>query len=168
MAIRPIIYLGDERLTTASTPVTDFGSEFQPLIDDAFETMYFEHGVGLAAPQLGMNFQWTVIDVTEDKSKQWCLVNPKIVSRSKVEVWMTEGCLSIPGAYAEVLRAEKIKVKAQDRFGNSFEIAAEGLLARCILHECDHLEGKLFIDYLSEPKRQRAIEQYEQWQHNQG
>jgi peptide deformylase len=162
MTIRTIIYLGDKRLTTPSKPVTDFGPELQTLVDDMFETMYAERGIGLAAPQLGINLQLVVLDVTSDKSQQWCLINPEIVWHEG-EVWMPEGCLSIPGAHAKIVRPEKIKVKALDRYGNPIEeFLADDWLARCIQHEYDHLIGRLFIDYLPKRERQREIKKYQE------
>ena len=159
MSIRPIVYLGDERLITPSKSITEVDASLQTLIEDMFETMYASNGIGLAAPQLGINLQLTVIDVTENRSQKLCFINPQIVSQHG-EVKMMEGCLSIPGPYEEVTRPESVTIKALDRTGKPFETTADGLLARCIQHEYDHLQGKLFIDYLSPLKRQRAIEKY--------
>lgn len=160
MSIRSIIFLGDERLITPSETITTFDASLQTLIDDMFETMYASHGVGLAAPQLGINLQLTVIDVTEDHSQPWCFINPEILSATG-EAKMMEGCLSIPGPYSEIVRPETITCRALDRNGNTFEKMTDGLLARCIQHECDHLQGKLFIDYLSPLQRQRAIDKFQ-------
>lgn len=159
MAIRPLVYIPDPRLRTICEPVTDFGSsELQTLIDDMIETMYHERGVGLAANQIGICKQITVIDVSDDKDQVMCLVNPKILEISDIEE-MQEGCLSVPGAYAVVKRGTRAKVGAQDRQGNYFEIVGEGLLAECLQHEIDHLNGKLYIDLLSPYKRERAKQQ---------
>lgn len=147
-------------LRAPNTPITQFGDELQILIEDMFETMYTAKGIGLAAPQIGINQQLAVIDVTSDRSETWCLINPEIIWREG-EALLEEGCLSIPGAQASVPRALKVKVKALDRTGKPYEIEADGLLAHCIQHELDHLNGKLFIDYLSPLKKQRARQQFQ-------
>lgn len=152
MAIRKIIYLPDPRLRQVSKEVTTFDNSLQTLIDDMFDTMYEANGVGLAAPQIGINLRLSVIDVVGDRSQQIVIANPEIIE-SHGEVEYQEGCLSVPGAYDTVTRAGSVKVRAQDRHGNPFEMAAEGLLAECFQHEIDHLNGKLFIDLLSPLKR---------------
>ncbi len=155
MAIRKIIYLPDSRLRLVSKPITEFNDALQTLIDDMFETMYHAKGVGLAAPQIGINLRLSVVDVTSDKSQQLVLVNPQI-THAEGEVPYEEGCLSVPGAYDTVLRAEKVTLKAQDRHGDYFEMTTTGLLGECFQHEIDHLNGKLFVDLLSPLKRAMA------------
>lgn len=155
MAIRKILYLPDERLRRVAKPVEAFDDNLQTLIDDMFETMYHAKGVGLAAPQIGVSLRLSVLDVTGEKKDQIVIINPEIVS-SEGEKEFEEGCLSVPGAYDTVIRAEKVTVKAVDRFGKPFEISGEGLLGECLQHEIDHLNGKLFIDLLSPLKRVMA------------
>ena len=130
------------------------------LIDDMFETMYDAPGIGLAAIQVNDPRRVIVIDTSEDRSDPLALVNPEIVDRQGEEQ-MDEGCLSVPGVYETVKRAEKIRVRALDRDGGPFEMDADGLLAVCIQHEIDHLDGKLFVDYLSNLKRQRIRKKLE-------
>lgn len=155
MAIRKILYLPDERLRKVAKPVETFDDQLQVLIEDMFDTMYDARGVGLAAPQIGVSLRLSVIDVTGDKTEQIVIINPEIVFSSG-EKEFQEGCLSVPGAYDTVVRAEKVRVTALDRFANPFEIEAEGLLAECLQHEIDHLNGKLFVDLLSPLKRLMA------------
>lgn len=155
MAIRKIIYLPDARLRQMSTAIQTFDDKLHTLIDDMFETMYAAKGVGLAAPQIGINIRLSVVDVTPDKSQQLVLVNPEIIA-SEGQVAYQEGCLSVPSVYDTVMRAEKVTMRAQDRFGEFFEIEAEGLLGECFQHEIDHLNGKLFVDLLSPLKRGMA------------
>ncbi|HHT0594616.1 TPA: peptide deformylase [Legionella anisa] len=155
MAIHPILYLPDPRLRAVAKPVTHFDDKLQTLIDDMFETMYDARGVGLAAPQIGISLRLSVIDIVGDKQNQLVIINPEIIA-SEGENKFEEGCLSVPGAYDTVIRAEKVTVKALDRKGNPFEIKAEGLLAECLQHEIDHMNGKLFIDLLSPLKKAMA------------
>ncbi len=155
MAIRKIIYLPDERLRKVSKPVETFDDSLQTMIDDMFDTMYHARGVGLAAPQIGINLRLSVIDVIGDKSNQIVIINPEIIA-SEGEKEYEEGCLSVPSAYDTVIRAEKVTVKALDRTGKPFEITADGLLGECLQHEIDHLNGKLFVDLLSPLKRMVA------------
>ncbi|MBA2649504.1 MAG: peptide deformylase [Legionella sp.] len=155
MTIRKIIYLPDPRLRQVAKAIDVFDDALQELISDMFETMYNARGVGLAAPQIGISLQLSVIDVIGDKSNQLVIINPEIVS-STGQKDFEEGCLSVPGAYDKVVRAEKVTVKALDRNGKPFEIQADGLLAECLQHEIDHLNGKLFIDLLSPLKRMMA------------
>lgn len=138
-----------------SAEVTVFDDNLQVLIDDMFETMYHARGVGLAAAQIGINIRLSVIDVTRDKSQQLVLINPEIIA-SVGELTYQEGCLSVPGAYDTVTRAETVTVRALDRLGQTFEITGSELLAECIQHEIDHMNGKLFIDLLSPLKRNMA------------
>lgn len=155
MAIYPIIQLPDVRLRAPTEPVTVFDEALQQLIDDMFETMYAAKGIGLAAPQIATSKKLAVIDVSNNKSHTWCLINPVIIER-KGEALMEEGCLSVPGVYDKAPRALWIKLKALDRYGKEYTIEAENLLAHCIQHEVDHLNGKLFLDLLSPLKRQLA------------
>ncbi|MDP1602373.1 MAG: peptide deformylase [Legionella sp.] len=155
MAIRKIIYLPDSRLREISKPVEKFDDALQLLIDDMFDTMYDARGVGLAAPQIGINIRLSVVDVIGDKKEQLVLVNPEIIS-SEGQAEYEEGCLSVPGAYDKVIRAHKVTLRAQDRKGEFFEMTAEGLLGECFQHEIDHLNGKLFVDLLSPLKRAMA------------
>ena len=155
MSIRKIIYLPDPRLRKMTTPVTTFDNDLQTLIDDMFDTMYDAKGVGLAAPQIGISLCLSVVDVIGDKSQQLVLVNPEIIS-STGQVEYQEGCLSVPGAYDMVWRADQVTIRAQDRWGNPFEMSADGLLSECFQHEIDHLNGKLFVDLLSPIKRAMA------------
>ncbi len=152
MAIRKILYLPDERLRKVAQPVVAFDDDLQTLIDDMFDTMYHARGVGLAAPQIGVSLRLSVIDIIGDKTRQIVIINPEIIS-SHGEQEFEEGCLSVPGAYDTVVRAQKVTVKALDRTGKPFEISGEGLLGECLQHEIDHLNGKLFVDLLSPLKR---------------
>jgi peptide deformylase len=144
MSVRPIVTLGDPRLRLKGEPVDSFGKYLHELLDDLAETMRDAPGVGLAAPQLGVALQACVVEV-EDKLHE--LVNPRIV-RSTGEDRDLEGCLSIPGYIAYVTRKEKVWVVAQNRHGRPFKVAGSGLLGRALQHELDHLDGKLYIDYL--------------------
>lgn len=160
MAIYPIIQLPDERLRAVTAPITVFDEDLQKLIDDMFETMYAAKGIGLAAPQIAISKKLAVIDVSNNKSETWCLINPIIVEK-KGEALMEEGCLSVPGVYDKASRALWVKLQALDRYGKPFEIEAEDLLAHCIQHEVDHLNGTLFLDHLSPLKRQLARKKLE-------
>ena len=156
MALLPILEFPDPRLRTKAVPVdparlADPG--FQRLLDDMFETMYAAPGIGLAASQVDVHQRFMVIDVSEEKDRPLVFVNPEIVSRAGEQVYQ-EGCLSVPGIYADVTRAEEIDVRFLDRDGKPQELRVDGLLAVCIQHEMDHLDGKLFVDYLSPLKRE--------------
>lgn len=155
MAIHKIIYLPDARLRQKNAPVEIFDEKLDLLINDMFETMYHAKGVGLAAPQIGINLMLTVIDVIGDKSQQLVLANPEII-KSEGSVKSQEGCLSVPGAFDTVTRSETVTVRAQDRLGKTFEMTGTGLLSHCFQHEIDHLHGKLFVDHLSPLKRAMA------------
>jgi peptide deformylase len=148
-----ILEFPDPRLRTKALPVSAFDSPLQELIDAMFATMYAAPGIGLAATQVNVHKQLLVLDVSEDKNQPLVLINPKIVERDGVQVYQ-EGCLSVPGIFADVERAEHIVVDAQDRSGAPLRLEAHGLLAVCIQHEMDHLIGKLFVDYLSPLKRE--------------
>ena len=154
MARLPILEYPDPRLRTRAEPVTRVDAGVRTLVADLFETMYAAPGIGLAATQVNVHQRVLVVDVSEERDQPVCLINPEILERDGVEV-REEGCLSVPGVYEEVERADRIRVRALNADGESFEMEAEGLLAVCIQHEMDHLEGKLFVDYLSSLKRDR-------------
>ncbi len=154
MAKLTILEFPDPRLRRKAVPVESVDEKIRILIDDLLETMYDAAGIGLAATQVDVHQRVLVADISEDKSAPLALINPEILSHDGLEV-TEEGCLSVPGVYEKVERAEHITFQALDRDGNSIEMEARGLLAVCIQHECDHLDGKLFVDYLSELKRQR-------------
>jgi len=154
MAKLQILEYPDPRLRTVAVQVDAVTDKTRALIDDMFETMYAAPGIGLAATQVNVHQRVLVADVSDDRSQPLVLINPEIIE-SEGDAWSDEGCLSVPDIYEKVARAEYIKVKALDRNGKSVQMEAEGLLAVCIQHEMDHLEGKLFVDYLSELKRQR-------------
>ena len=154
MAKLTILEFPDPRLRTRASPVESVDDGLKSLIDDLLETMYEAPGIGLAATQVNVHKRVLVVDVSADKSEPCALINPVILEKDGVTT-TEEGCLSVPGYYEEVERAEHIRVKFIDRLGDDVEMEAEGLLAVCIQHEMDHLEGKLFVDYLSEAKRSR-------------
>lgn len=162
MTLRKILYLPNPKLRQMSVEVTTFDDALQTLIDDMFETMYDAKGVGLAAPQIGINVRLSVVDTSKNKTEQLVLINPEIIE-SIGEMEYQEGCLSVPGAYDTVKRAERVTVRALDRHGRSFEMTADGLLGECFQHEIDHLNGKLFVDLLSPLKRtvaRRKLDKY--------
>lgn len=154
MAKLNILHFPDERLRTIAAPVETVSPEIQQIVSDMFETMYDAPGIGLAATQVDVHQRIIVMDVSENKGQPLCLINPEIIEHDGKQE-MDEGCLSVPGIYEAVQRANHIKVRALDRDGKPFEMEATDLLAVCIQHEMDHLEGKLFVDYLSLMKRQR-------------
>ena len=154
MARLPILEFPDPRLRTRAQPVAQVDAEIRKLIDDMFETMYAAPGIGLAATQVNVHKRVLVIDISEDRKQPLALVNPEIVERNGVEE-AEEGCLSVPGYYEKVTRAERVRIRALNRDGKQIELAADGLLAVCVQHEIDHLDGKLFVDYISELKRTR-------------
>ncbi|HEY6484174.1 MAG TPA: peptide deformylase [Steroidobacteraceae bacterium] len=160
MSIRTILEYPDPRLRTRAAPVSRFDAELGRLIDDMFESMYAAPGVGLAATQVDAHQRLIVIDVSADKSEPLVFINPEILTREGV-AQSEEGCLSVPGIFDNVERAARVRVRAQDRSGALFERDCADLLAVCIQHEMDHLEGKLFVDYLSELKRQRIRKKLE-------
>ncbi|MBG6288589.1 MULTISPECIES: peptide deformylase [Pseudomonas] len=166
MAILNILEFPDPRLRTIAKPVTVFDDALRTLIDDMFETMYEAPGIGLAATQVNVHKRVVVMDLSEDKSEPRVYINPEFDYLTEEMDQYQEGCLSVPGFYENVDRPQKVRIKAQDRDGNSFEEEAEGLLAVCIQHECDHLNGKLFVDYLSNLKRDRIRKKLEK-QHRQ-
>lgn len=158
-----ILEYPDPRLRTKAAPVAHVDGEVRQLIDDLLETMYEAKGVGLAATQVNVHQRVIVADVSTEKNAPLALVNPTITRRDDVEV-SEEGCLSVPGIYEEVSRAKRICVRALDRDGRQVELELDGLMAICIQHELDHLEGKLFVDYLSELKRTRIRKKLEKEQ----
>ena len=160
MAILNILEYPDPRLRTRAHPVEQVDDEIRRLVDDMFETMYAAPGVGLAATQVDVHRCVLVADVSEDRSRPLCFINPEIVLREGTQT-IEEGCLSVPGIYETVARSERVRVRALDRTGETFELDVDGLLAVCVQHEMDHLDGKLFVDYLSELKRQRIRKRLE-------
>ena len=154
MALLEILHFPDPRLRVRAKPVTTVDDAVRTLADDMLETMYAAPGIGLAATQVNVPLRVITIDVSDDRSEPVVLINPEL-SDTQGSVSTEEGCLSVPGIYDQVDRAEQIRYRALDRDGNPYEAEADGLLAVCIQHEMDHLEGKLFVDYLSGLKRQR-------------
>lgn len=154
MAILEVLRFPDERLRTVAKPVTQFNGAVHQIIDDMFETMYAEEGIGLAATQVNIHQRIIVIDISENRDQPQVFINPEILFKEG-DTGIEEGCLSVPDYRALVPRAEHVRIRAQDKDGQSFELAADELMAICLQHEIDHLQGKLFIDYLSPLKRQR-------------
>jgi peptide deformylase len=160
MALRQILEYPDPRLRTRAQPVTDFDAALAKLVDDMFETMYAAPGIGLAATQVDEHLRVIVMDVSGERTEPLVFINPEILEREGVGT-MEEGCLSVPGIFDEVKRAARVRVRFRDRDGGVQERELEGLLAVCLQHEMDHLEGKLFVDYLSELKRERIRKKLE-------
>ena len=161
MSLLPILEFPDPRLRKVAGPVTVFDEKLEVLIDNMFETMYDAQGIGLAATQIDVQKRLLVIDVSENKDSPLTFINPEFEIIENELSEYDEGCLSVPGFYETVSRPQRIKVSALDRFGQVFEMEADGILAVCIQHEVDHLEGKLFVDYLSSLKRQRIRKKLE-------
>ena len=155
MALLNILQYPDPRLHTVAKPVTQVDDRVRAIVSDMFETMYAAKGVGLAATQVDIHERIIVVDTSEQRDQPMVLINPQIVQRSADSKEWEEGCLSLPGIYDKVTRPDQIRVRALDARGESFEIDADGLLAVCVQHEMDHLEGKVFVDYLSALKRSR-------------
>jgi peptide deformylase len=153
MALLDILEFPDPRLRTRAKPISNVTGKIAKLADDMLETMYAAPGIGLAASQVNVHQRLLVLDVSDDKRAPLVFINPEIVAHEG-EIQSDEGCLSIPGFYEPVQRFEKIQVKAVNKEGSEFVLDADDLLAICIQHEMDHLEGKLFVDYLSGTKRQ--------------
>ena len=153
MAILEVLRFPDERLRTVARNVVSFDSTVQQIIDDMFETMYAEEGIGLAATQVNIHQRIIVIDTSEDRTGQLVLINPEMLEQ-RGSTGIEEGCLSVPECRALVPRAEWVKIRAMNPQGEQFELETDGLLAICIQHEMDHLVGKLFVDYLSPLKRE--------------
>ena len=160
MTLLKIITIPDSRLKTKSNKIDNFDSELKKDIKNMYETLYeSDNGIGLAAPQVGLLKRLIVIDLKEDnKSNPLTLINPKILNKSDEKFINQEGCLSIPGYYADIERSQKIEYQYYEENGNKKKTTAEGLLSICIQHEIDHLDGVLFIDYLSKLKRKMALE----------
>jgi len=163
MAKMTVLKYSDERLRKVAQPIDKVDDSIRSVIDDMFETMYEEQGVGLAATQVDVHKRLFVADCSEDQNEPLVFINPEI-TEAEGHFKNDEGCLSFPGVYAKVERAEKITVTALDKNGERFSRSAEGLLAICIQHEIDHLEGKLFVDYLSPLKRERIRKKLEKEQ----
>ena len=159
MARLPILEYPDPRLRIRAEPVTKVDAEVRQLVADLLETMYAAPGIGLAATQVDVHRRILVLDVSENCNDPYCLINPEIIS-AEGQISSEEGCLSVPEFYEFVDRAERIRVRALNRDGDPIEFDAEGMLAVCIQHEIDHLDGKLFVDYLSQLKRQRLKKKF--------
>lgn len=155
MSILQILEFPDPRLRKIAEPVTVFDEKLEVLIEDMLETMYQAEGIGLAATQINVHKRLLVIDVSENRDSPQVFINPKFEILEEELSEYDEGCLSVPGFYETVSRPSAVNITAQDAKGEEFELAAEGILATCIQHEIDHLDGKLFVDYLSTLKRQR-------------
>ena len=160
MALLEILHHPDPRLRKKATPVETVDEKTAQLVDDMLETMYAANGIGLAATQVNVHRRVVVIDLSEEKNEPLCLINAEILSKEGT-MEHEEGCLSVPEYYEKVTRAECIRVRALDKQGESYEMDAEGLLAVCIQHELDHLDGKLFVDYLSSLKQKRVRKKLE-------
>jgi peptide deformylase len=160
MALLKILCFPDPRLRKKASEITDVSDKIRQLADDMLETMYDAPGIGLAATQVDVQKRIIVIDISDDKSQPLVFINPEVIKKEG-EREHEEGCLSVPEAYEMVTRADKVRVKALDRDGKEMEFDADDLLATCIQHEIDHLEGKLFVDYLSNLKRQRIKKRLE-------
>jgi peptide deformylase len=160
MALRTILEYPDPRLRTKAQPVTDFGADLGRLVEDLLDTMYAAPGIGLAATQVDAHQRVIVIDVSPNRDQPLVLINPEILSREGVST-VEEGCLSVPDVFDDIERAARVRVRAQDRAGLQFERDFEEILAVCVQHELDHLEGKLFVDYLSDLRRERIRKKLE-------
>lgn len=162
MSLLAILEYPDPRLRIKATPLTpaDFTPALQQQINDMFETMYDAPGVGLAATQVDFHKQLIVMDVSEEKNQPWVLINPEFTPLEPSCELMEEGCLSVPEYTAEIERYLRIKVTSLDRHGNPQEFECDGLLAHCVQHECDHLKGIVFVDYLSRLKQERLRKKY--------
>tara|TARA_R110002072_G_scaffold45422_5_gene126317 strand:- start:1574 stop:2086 length:513 start_codon:yes stop_codon:yes gene_type:complete len=161
MSLLEILEYPDPRLRTIAKPVKEVTPEIETLIDNMFETMYDAPGIGLAATQVDQHIQLIVMDLSEEKESPLVFINPELTILDGEPEQMQEGCLSVPGFYEDIDRIEHVLIKALDRTGKAFELEARGLLAVCIQHEMDHLNGKLFVDYLSSLKRNRIKKKLE-------
>lgn len=155
MALLPILHYPDPRLHTVAKPVSEVNSKIKKLVDDMAQTMYDAPGIGLAATQVDVHLQVIVIDLSDERDQLQVFINPELIWASEEKKAWQEGCLSVPDFFDEVVRPSEVKVKALDRDGKPFEVHADGLLAVCIQHEMDHLQGKVFVEYLSSLKRMR-------------
>lgn len=163
MALLQLVYYSYHPvLHKVAEPVTIFDEALETFVNDMYETMYHEKGVGLAAPQVGIAKRIATIDISEERNKPFVIINPEIIEKSG-EAMMEAGCLSVPGTYDKVPRATYVKVRAQDVKGNFFEIEGEDLLGHCLQHEIDHLNGKLYIDYLSALKKRMLLKKMEKF-----
>jgi peptide deformylase len=160
MALLSILEFPDPRLRTKAMPVTEFGAPLRQFVDAMLATMYAAPGIGLAATQVNVHKRLIVMDVSADSNEPLVFINPEILAREGNST-MEEGCLSVPGVFDEIERAAKVRVRAQDPNGTSFERDFEGVVAVCLQHEMDHLEGRLFVDYLSDLKRERIRKKLE-------
>lgn len=160
MALLTILHFPDPRLRIVAKPVTAFDTSTHALVDSLFETMYHAPGIGLAATQVNVHQRIIVVDVSAEQNQPYCLINPRIL-HAEGQIRTEEGCLSVPEIYESVSRQSQITIGAQDADGKEYTLEATGLLAVCIQHEMDHLEGKLFVDKLSELKRQRIRKKFE-------
>ena len=160
MALRPILHYPDPRLRRCATPVEAVTDEIRTLVADMADTMYHAPGIGLAAIQVDVAKRVVVIDISETRDRLQVFINPEIVARDGEQI-MEEGCLSVPGIFEPVARAGHVRVRALDADGRPFELEASGLLATCIQHEVDHLDGKVFVDYVSRLKQQRIRKKLE-------
>lgn len=156
MALLSVLQYPDPLLRNIAQPVTEFDSKLHKIVDDMFETMYEQDGVGLASIQVNIPQRIIVIDVSEDKKNPLCVINPEIISREGIQ-FEYEGCLSFPSVFDRVERSAKVRMRAQDQHGKFYELDAEGLLSKCIQHEMDHLNGVLFVDHLSRLKQDRLL-----------
>lgn len=154
MALLPILQYPDERLHIVAAPVAEINERIRTLVRDMFETMYEAHGIGLAATQVDVHERVVVMDLSEDRSEPRVFINPIITHKDGVTTY-EEGCLSVPGIYDTVTRAERVTVEAYDENGEKFVLEADGLLAICVQHELDHLMGKVFVEHLSQMKQNR-------------
>lgn len=155
MALLPILEFPDPRLRTVAEPVTEFSDELRQLVKDMFETMYDAPGIGLAATQINVHQRIITIDLSEEKNEPMVIINPVVEPLTTETDKMQEGCLSVPGFYENVVRPNKVRLTAHNEHGEEYTMEADELLAVCIQHEIDHLDGKLFVDYLSPLKRNR-------------
>lgn len=155
MSLLPILRYPDSRLNKVARPVTVFDERLKTLVSDMAETMYDAPGIGLAAPQVDVHERVIVIDISEERNRLQVFINPEVIAASQEKAVYDEGCLSVPGIYEEVERPARVTVRAQDIHGGFFEIRADGLMAVCLQHEIDHLNGFMFVDYLSQLKRNR-------------
>ena len=166
MAVLEVLRFPDERLRTVAKPVASIDPAVLQIVDDMFETMYAEEGIGLAATQVNIHQRIIVIDTSEDRSQRLVLINPELLDQQG-STGIEEGCLSVPECRALVPRAEWVKIRAMNLQGDTFELETDGLLAICIQHEMDHLIGKLVVDYLSPLKRQRIRQKMQKLERNQ-
>lgn len=164
MAVLDILEFPDPRLRTVAQPVDDVDDDLRRLIDDMFETMYQAPGIGLAATQVNVHKRVLVVDVSEERNDPRVFINPEVTPLTEEKGSLEEGCLSVPGFNEAVERPERVHVKALDRNGEAFEREVEGLLAVCLQHELDHLNGRLFVDHISRLKRQRIRKKLEKQQ----